>query len=488
MNAEKGVLGLLSSSAIYGISLGLSRMLSLLMVPIFTSYLAPEEYGVAGFLTSLGALLLPLLSFGITASLGVCYFNQDDETSQESIFAAAAVLLSLSAITIIPLGYLLAGTISQLMFEVADYDQEVFVVFVGFAASLAAQTWLLRSQLLDRPAIYALSNVCNVVVGLSTSWLLVAGQGYGVLGLLTGYTIGYIAQLACLIYGNRDARLTSPRLLSMMAELVKQGLPLIPGFGFLYLIQNAIRWPVQRVGGLEELGLLNFAITLGAAIGVITTAVVTAWLPYAMSYKDSWQEGRDKVQSAFTLYFAFGCLLVTLMAVGSQFIMLVMADERYLLSAKLIGLTSCFTFLISIYSLLQIPLYLNDKVKYNSIPQGVASILTAATFLLVFCDVLVGAAFSLVLGAVSLIGCQQVLVHRLAADYRLSINGLPIMRMTAVMLLVIFASMFNKPYFVFDSPFLVLATSICLFVYYYLESGITAQHLQGFYKTLKSKL
>ena len=50
----------------------------------------------------------------------------------------------------------------------------------------------------------------------------------------------------------------------MMAELVKQGLPLIPGFGFLYLIQNAIRWPVQRVGGLEELGLLNFAVTLGS--------------------------------------------------------------------------------------------------------------------------------------------------------------------------------------------------------------------------------
>ena len=463
-------------------------MLGLLMLPIFTSYLAPEEFGVAGFLISLGALLLPLLSFGITASLGVCYFNQDSETSQESVFTAAAVLLSLSALAMIPLGYLLGGTVSQLLFEVADYDLEVFVIFIGFAASLAAQTWLLRSQLLDRPAIYALSNVCNVVVGLSTSWLLVAGQGYGALGLLIGHTVGHIVQLACLIYGNRDARLTSPEMLPMMAELVKQGLPLIPGFGFLYLIQNAIRWPVQRVGGLEELGLLNIAITLGAGIGVITTAVATAWLPYAMSYKDSWQEGRYRVQSAFTLYFAFGCLLVTLMAVGSQFIMLVMADEKYLLSAKLIGLTSCFTFLISIYSLLQLPLYLNDKVKYNSIPQGVASILTAATFLLVFCDVLVGAGFSLVLGAVFLIGCQQVMVHRLAADYRLPIKRLPIMRMTVVMLLVIFASMFNEPYFMFDSLPLVLAISVGLLIYYYVESGIETQRLLGFYQTLKSKL
>ena len=129
-------------------------MLSLLMVPIFISYLAPEEYGVAGFLTSLGALLLPLFSFGITASLGVCYFNQDDETSQESVFAAAAVLLSLSAIAIIPLGYLLAGTISQLMFEVADYDQEVFVVFVGFAASLAADL------VTAKPALRSACHLC----------------------------------------------------------------------------------------------------------------------------------------------------------------------------------------------------------------------------------------------------------------------------------------------------------------------------------------
>ena len=455
----------------YGLSSGLGRALGMIMLPIYSAYLSPEEFGVSGFLISIGALLIPVFSFGISASLGVCYFGKDTDEARDQVFSASFSILSLVAICIIPVGYFFSEHISNVLFQTLEYEIEVFVAFLGFAFSLVAQTWLLRSHFLDRAIGYFFSNITSVVVGLSLSWFLIAKYNLGALGIVAGNSISQIVLFLCLAYANRDCRLRFENYFLTVNGLLIQGIPLLPGFCFLYVIQNAVRWPVQRVGSLEDLGVLNIGLSVGGGIGIITSAVATAWLPYGMRFKENWDAEKYTVQTSFKLYYAFGCLLVSLIALFSYHVILVLTNVNYLPSAMIVGLAACFTFLLSVYSLLQLPLYLADKVTYNSIPQGFAALFTIFSFAFVLVDVLIGAAISLVFGAGCLIFFQQILVRKLAVKYSIPFDKFQYFRMTFMMLILVFMTSFESQYYFVDSVFFVLFASIFIIIYYMLEAG-----------------
>ncbi len=61
-----GQLGRLAKSAlIYGTGEVLTKILGFLMLPLFTAYLTPDDYGINAILASITFVLGSVLSFGI---------------------------------------------------------------------------------------------------------------------------------------------------------------------------------------------------------------------------------------------------------------------------------------------------------------------------------------------------------------------------------------------------------------------------------------
>ena len=56
---------LAGETAIYGISSILGRMLNYLLVPVYTSYFAPEEYGIVTELYAYTAFLIIVYTYGM---------------------------------------------------------------------------------------------------------------------------------------------------------------------------------------------------------------------------------------------------------------------------------------------------------------------------------------------------------------------------------------------------------------------------------------
>jgi hypothetical protein len=63
---------------IYGIGGILSRFIGFLLLPVFTSYLTPTEFGISALLGFIGFLVTPVFSLGLGAAMGICYFDGDD--------------------------------------------------------------------------------------------------------------------------------------------------------------------------------------------------------------------------------------------------------------------------------------------------------------------------------------------------------------------------------------------------------------------------
>src|SRR5210317_1422217 len=85
---------LVKETAIYGVSSILGRMLNWLLVPLYTQYLLPDEYGIVTELYAYAAFLLIIYTYGMETAF--FRFTNKLENKQEFILnqSQASVLVS----------------------------------------------------------------------------------------------------------------------------------------------------------------------------------------------------------------------------------------------------------------------------------------------------------------------------------------------------------------------------------------------------------
>src|ERR671925_571917 len=66
-------------SAIYGLGGVVSRILAVLLLPLYTRYLTPRDYGAIETLVALSAVLVTILRAGISSAFFRFYFDSADE-------------------------------------------------------------------------------------------------------------------------------------------------------------------------------------------------------------------------------------------------------------------------------------------------------------------------------------------------------------------------------------------------------------------------
>lgn len=395
--------GLLSSSLIYGLGAVANRLATLLLLPVFTAYLTPSDYGVVGMLSTLGLLFTPVFSFGLGTSIGICYFASANKDSQYQVIRSAFMILLLSAMCMVLLASLLGNEISSWVLSGPEFNLHVMVSTLGVGFGLLAIPFLLRLQFENRPIAFVICSLLGLAGNLGLSCLMVIHFQAGAMGLILGTAFGQALTLVMsIIHGFHLPRLKD--ILSPSArELFILGLPMIPSFFLLFFLQNAVRWPLEWERGLHDVGLFTIGTNFGLAMTVFTGGVVAAWLPHALSMAERWEEGRQELARSFLQYFAVAGLLVLLFFVGAQPILKLFAANDFFPAWPAVGLSALTQFLISLYSLVLPPLYLAKKVSLVLVPQAIASLIIAAPMLWLVQFGVLGAGLVVTIGALALV-------------------------------------------------------------------------------------
>jgi O-antigen/teichoic acid export membrane protein len=408
--------GLLSSSLIYGAGAVANRLAALLLLPVFTAYLTPADYGVVGLLATLGMFLTPVFSFGLGSSIGISYFASAGSDAREKVIKSAFAIMLLSAVCMAFLAAALKDTISSWMFSSTEFTPHVLVTILGVGFSLLVIPLQLRLQFEQRPVAFVNVSLIGLAGSLGTSYWMVAHREAGAIGLLAGAALGQgLTLAACGFCGFRFPRLKD--LVSPIAkDLLVIGLPMIPSFFLLFFLQNAVRWPLEWQAGLHDVGLFTIGTNIGLAITVFCGGVVAAWLPHALSKAHEWEERRHELAQSFTRYFAVAGYLVLLFFVGSQPVMKLFVADAFFPAWTVVGLAALAQFLISLYSMVLPPLYIAKKVRLVLISQAIAALVTAMLMPWLVSFGMAGAALVVVVGALILVMITSWVIHWAATD------------------------------------------------------------------------
>ena len=163
-----GFKSLFKQTFIYGLATVLPRMLSFILVPLYTdpSVLSRAEYGEVSFIFAYFVLFNVVLAYGMETAF-FRFFNKEE--NQKNVLNTSATSLTVSSLAVLGIAFLFRNQISSLIEIDLQYLNLVFLILLLDALVIIPFAWLRATS---QPTKYAIIKILNVAVNLGLNVFL----------------------------------------------------------------------------------------------------------------------------------------------------------------------------------------------------------------------------------------------------------------------------------------------------------------------------
>jgi O-antigen/teichoic acid export membrane protein len=282
---------LVRHSAIYGFGSLVSRFLAVLLLPIYTRYLSPADYGLIETLIALSAILTVLLAAGVKSAFFRFYFDEPEEAGKQRVIRTSFWFTMVMGTVGLAVGLVFAGPISELLFGTGDHADLVRAAFVGLWAHVNYEQMTSLFRVEQRSTAYLIATLINLGLTVGATVLLVVVLEKGPIGVIVGNFIGTLIVYAGLLaYRREQLGLEWDR--PLLREMNRFGMPLVPSALFLWALNFSDRFFLVKLAGPREVGLYSIGVRIASAIILLLAAFRTAWPAFAYSIEDDEEAAR----------------------------------------------------------------------------------------------------------------------------------------------------------------------------------------------------
>jgi len=281
------------ASALYGLANFGTRALNFLLLPLYTRYLAPSDYGLITLAEVLAAFLALVFGLGFDGAMQRLYFQHVDVPAVLASYLGSALKFAFAAAT---LAVLLTLTLGPAILHAFAPAFDIPYRFLAWAIITAASGLFLQYQLVifecqGRPRSYVLLSTaaCLLTAGFVVA-LVVFAHG-GASGMLQGKLVAALIVLVITWFLFSGA-LRSPFRWRYVRETLAIGTPLVPHQLMAGGLIAADRFILGHYRDLREVGLYSIAYTFGGVMALATMSLSQAWAPVYYALAGKKEEGR----------------------------------------------------------------------------------------------------------------------------------------------------------------------------------------------------
>src|SRR5215208_4377463 len=400
---------LATTGAAYTASSVISKLIAVALLPLYTRYLTPADYGAAEVLITGVIAASIVIRLGIIEALLRCYYQADEVPDQvvKTAFASLLWTTTIGLAVAIPL----AEPLSRLLLDHSDPDLMRIAIFGLWVFTMFEfLTALFRID--ERAKAYFAFTVANVLVTIPVTVWLVVGEDKGASGLLWGqYGTGAVF-LSGLVIAQRRRLAVLPDF-ALWRRMLRWGLPTMPAELSLYGLNFIDRLLLVRLAGLADAGLYSLSVKFAQAVTVLVKGFQLAWPPLAYSIRDD-DEARRVYAVIVTWYVAVCTFAVAGLWLLSRWLVRFLAAPEFFSSYEAVGLVSTGVMLYGLYLVLLVVLGRTGRTEFN-FPATAAGTVANIVLNLMLIPVMgiAGAGLSLVLSYAVILVLMYVLTQRL---------------------------------------------------------------------------
>ena len=263
---------LVTHVVIYGFGNAGNRLVGFLLIPIYSRYLTPADYGVLALVAMFGQILYAFMNMGQSSALFRTYFRNDNPTRRETVVTTSLWLILglsfpvglLALVLAKPLAWLLTGSPAYTMWVV------VGIAGIAFKTLLRLPMAVLRAR--EQSHAYAAVSFAQTMAGLVLALIFVVGLHLGGQGVLLSQLLAEV--LICLYILPVVLRGLRARFSANDAkDLLGYGLALIPAALLSFVIHLSDRYFLKVFVSVSAVGIY----ALGYRFGEILYFVIVAF-------------------------------------------------------------------------------------------------------------------------------------------------------------------------------------------------------------------
>ncbi|HET8735888.1 MAG TPA: oligosaccharide flippase family protein [Pricia sp.] len=381
---------LFRQTAIYGLATVLPRMLSFLLVPVFTEVMATQEYGTVTIVYSWFAIFNVFLAYGMETAFFRFYNSSENKAS---VVSTSLIALLGSTLFFLVIGLLFQRGWAALLDIDLIYIKYLFLILSLDALAIIPFAWL-RAH--GKPMKYALIKTANVAVylGLTVFFLLALPKlavGNPSASMQNLYVPDF--EISYVLIANLIA---SGATLLMMVPLYFKNKYVFDGDLFKRMIHYA--WPVLVAGiaftvnevfdkillnillppdiAESEVGKYAACYKLGMFMTLFGTAFRLGIEPFFFSHAET--DNPQKAYAQITNYFVVigSAILLGVMVFADVLKVLFVRDEAFWEAMDVVPIILLASFFLGIYHNLSVWYKVTDKTRYGALISTIGAIIT----------------------------------------------------------------------------------------------------------------
>ena len=263
-------------------------VLGILMLPLYTRFLTPAEFGLIALLDVLAMLLGTVFSLGATAMVPFYYTDELDAAVRRR--KLGTLLLGVTAINTVLAGIVTVAGDAIVGLLLPSVPTHAFLALL-VATAFVEPYWIAAGavlQIRERAGTYTVLATLRMVVANALRIAAIGLFGFGVLGFIAaGAATAFVWVLPAAVVLRREVALAF-----MPGELwraLRVGGPTVPNNLLSYGFRAADRVVLERLTTREEIGLYYMALRIADVGRLVSDVFVSGWRP--IFFKDAGRAG-----------------------------------------------------------------------------------------------------------------------------------------------------------------------------------------------------
>ncbi|WP_347373762.1 oligosaccharide flippase family protein [Aequorivita sp. Q41] len=380
---------LFKQTFIYGLATVLPRIMAVILVPLYTTVMLPEEYGIYASLMAYLILGNVLLSYGMETAF--FRFVTKDASNQKMVQATTLTSLTVSTLFFLGITLFFKNTIAEVLDFKPEYVSYGLLILALDALVVLPFVWFRANE---RPIKYAFVKIFNVVINLAFNLFfllllpkLAENSSFWSSLWFPENKVAYVF-IANLIASGVTLLILLPLYIkigfgfnkTIWKQMIKYAFPVLIA-GIAFSINEAfdrilLKYLLPENSAEIEVGLYSACYKLGMFMTLFVMAFRLGIEPFFFNHAG--HSNAKKTYATITKYFTlFGCLILLGVVVYIDiFKQILIPNSQYWEALKIVPLILLANLFLGIYHNLSVWYKVTDRTKYGAYISVFAAIIT----------------------------------------------------------------------------------------------------------------
>lgn len=247
------------------------RVLSFILIPLYTHYLTPEEYGISDLINTTVLLLIPIFTLDIQDA--VMRYAFDKAYKQSEVFSVGIQVLIKGACVVA------LGCFALYFFQLLEIKRIYLVfTFIMYIANATSNIISLFCRGIEKVSTIMVGSILNSVCALTCNILFLAVWHWGIIGFLLANSLGMIVNVIyCVIKAQLYRYLTWHIPNHVFREMSAFSIPLIFSVIAWWVNTASSRYILTWELGIAASGLFAIAYKIPTILAIFQNIFAQAW-------------------------------------------------------------------------------------------------------------------------------------------------------------------------------------------------------------------